>query len=174
MRYSEFAYDPNQHMPVITALLLFRNTPVTVWLPFVIDTAAKHSIVTPTCEARLKNDAPDYDWDDQFAIGVKDVGTILGQALFKYIDQDVGLCFLAEDNQSMWIARLPFILFSNQTKVAASKIIPGQLLPFGIIGQDVLRQCGLITAKDKGILAPNLLAVARIIENLDVAVQAVP
>lgn len=185
MVFTAFRNVGQVRVPVVSATLIYENKIITEpELYFAIDTAAEFTIITPGTEARLKLDAPDIDWENRFRHGGRKIETIMGEAVFKTLapSQDwlnrngdavrsgasmpIGLMFFAEDGKSTWRMSLETILFCDETLRGHSRIIPGRQLEFCLLGQDVLKRCGLISTLDHGLLTPDKAQVDQAIEKL--------
>ena len=125
MRFTVFRHMRTQRVPVVTALFLHKGRSINVDLPFVVDTAAKKSIITPKCEARLKLNEPSIPWNKLFLHGDEEIDTILGRAVFKRFREEAGLRFLNQDKITSWDVRVDPMLFSDDTRLGVSKVVPG-------------------------------------------------
>lgn len=164
--YTRFRYIFHQEVPIITAVFGFRSlvdrdgNRVRTELYFAVDTAAKASIITPPGEAKLRNEFPSVQWDKQFRHGLM-YETIVGKVPFKAAD-NVYVEFLAE-NGNTWKLELPFILFCENFKQPGIQFQAGHHLPYCLLGQDVLRRCGMLATKDHGLISPDQKAVDSLI-----------
>jgi hypothetical protein len=166
MVYTIFRYTLHQGVPVVSAVLHVQKRPILVPLPFAVDTAAQQSIITPQCEAVLKIEEPSVPWEKLFKHGGRTIETILLEATFKYIDDGVALTFLSED-QTHWTVPLKMMLFSDECRIGPSRILPARHLPFSILGQDVLRQCGVLAVPKRGLITPHWQQVDGAIDRLE-------
>jgi hypothetical protein len=154
MPVTVFEYNPRFRLPLVPAVLIYRDEAITEAGPlyFAVDSAATHTVVTPQCEAQLKVARPDIPWENLFKRRAVEIDTILGPAVFKALSGGVGLAFLTAEKKP-WIVRLEFVLFSDiRVPRPREKVVAATQYPFGILGQDVLRQCGIVSTPEGGFL----------------------
>ena len=155
MARTTIQYRRNENVPVIGAILEYKGISLTsAPLPLIVDTGAGHTVITPKLEARLRLEEQQIGWDDEFQHQALIVQTLLGLARFKRLKKSATLWFKDDSGDLMWPVKLDFLLFSEQHLLRGTRfsVRPGEGLNFGLLGQDVLRQCNLFLSGESGYL----------------------
>lgn len=174
MQFTRFTNIPALgHLPLVPAVLLHDAPSTTsaeprvyVGLKFIVDTAAKYTIVTPKNLAKLRYEDTSTAWNKLLRPRSEPVDTVLGDAYLLEFRENPRLRFKAVDG-SYWDKSLEELMFVDENRRRQGAPVSFALLPYSILGQDILRQCGVLCDSEGGIIMPEAQIACNEISKLE-------